>query len=109
MFISVKKQLQFYADLKNSYSNRLFSFSVTNNYDVFRILYRFSKNGNVFRKIYLNVSEDFGVSKILSSSFPLPYLVDLFNNSEFDNLNDFIIEYKNLRGYPTTKLNELTL
>jgi hypothetical protein len=44
--------IQFYADKKNEYSNRLFSFAVYTQKEAFKILLRFHCNANTFRAIF---------------------------------------------------------
>ncbi len=99
-----QKQLQFYADKKNHYQNRLFTFKVNNPDDAFRVMFKFAINGNTFRFAAINTRFEFtpipgekkGANIKNMPEYNLKLYCDYFNQCEFDGvptlrecMNDF--------------------
>jgi hypothetical protein len=76
-------KLQFYADKKGNYSNKLFSFFIKNFNDCFRLMLHFRSAGNHFRSAYfvtiteLDLKGDHGILDLSTYvSFFNTYLCD---------------------------------
>jgi len=93
----LRTTLQFYADKDDYYSNRLFTFQVSDNVDCFRILLKFAIAGNFFRKAWKNVYLVEVHKKRLVTSDELGSVVRYFNECEYDSpptLQEAINDYK---------------
>jgi hypothetical protein len=101
------KKLQFYADKKNAYQNRLFTFKVNNPDDAFRVMYKFAINGNTFRFASINTHFEFtpiegekkGTNIKNMPDYNLKMFCDYFNKCTFEEIptlrecmNDFLME-----------------
>ena len=101
------KRLQFYADLQDVYTNRLFTFAVNDIRDCFRLMLKFAIAGNVFRKAWFNTLlpsvsvKNFSVSYRRIKSEPLQAFVDYFNECVYDRpptLEQAINDYRMYSG-----------
>lgn len=95
-----KKQLQFYADKKNHYTNKLFTFQVDNETAAFRVMLRFAVCGNTFRFAAINLHIVIPSSTLNIEDSNLQSFVDYFNKAEYDKeptlaqaLNDYRLHY----------------
>ena len=61
--IKYYRYLQFYADKPSCYSNKLFSFQITDINEIMSILAHFRLNNNSFRAIYYNTSMSYMFNK----------------------------------------------
>ena len=100
-------RLQFYADLEGVYKNRLFTFSVLDTTDCFRLMLRFAVHGNTFRKAWLNsyapsISIKAGTVKYKKvRNQCLQSFVDYFNECVYDHpptLEQAINDYRMYSG-----------
>lgn len=88
-------KVQFYADLKNYYQNKFFSFNVESQDKYFNCLFKFWKNGNTFRAIYLKSVEPIGDYN-LTNSIELIGIYNFlkeFTGSKEIGFFDFMHEY----------------
>ena len=101
------KRLQFYADLEGVYKNRLFTFTVNDTRDCFRVMLKFAVAGNIFRKAWFNTLLPSVSVKNLSVSYrriksePLQSFVDYFNECVYDRpptLEQAINDYRLYSG-----------
>lgn len=90
--------LQFYADSRN-YRNRLFSFRINHEAEIFNILLKFYLNNNSFRSIFVKTTEKIGEYELISSkelysyfNFFATYTDKTANNIEYhrNNYNLFL-------------------
>ena len=94
------KTLQFYADKKGYYSNKLFSFRVANESEIMSILAHFNLGGNKFRAIFLK--EKFEVAgRFITSSKELILEYNFFEimkNRVFSSKSEIYENYKMFKG-----------
>lgn len=81
--------LQFYADSVN-YRNKMFSFKIAHEPEIFNILLKFYLNKNSFRSIFLKKTEKIGEYELISSKELYSYFNFFSQYSDFKK-ND--IEY----------------
>lgn len=99
----IQKQLQFYADKPNQYTNKLFTFKCSTTDDCFRVLLKFAIAGNSFRSAYFNYKFVDGVDKVVSPT-NLKKFVDFFNKCEYEKPPSLLQAYNDyLFYYETTK------
>ena len=94
------KTLQFYADKKGYYSNKMFSFKIANESEIISILAHFNLGGNKFRAIFLK--EKFEVAgRFITSSKELILEFNFFEimkNRVFSSKSEIYENYKLFKG-----------
>lgn len=94
------KSLQFYADKKGYYSNKMFSFKIANESEIISILAHFNLGGNKFRAIF--VKEKFEVAgRFITSSKELILEYNFFEimkNRVFSSKSEIYDNYKLFKG-----------
>ena len=94
------KTLQFYADKKGYYSNKMFSFKIANESEIISILAHFNLGGNKFRAIFLK--EKFEVAgRFITSSKELILEFNFFEimkNRVFSSKSEIYANYKLFKG-----------
>ena len=94
------KTLQFYADKKGYYSNKLFSFRIANESEIISVLAHFNLGGNKFRAIFLK--EKFEVAgRFITSSKELILEYNFFEimkNRVFSSKSEIYENYKMFKG-----------
>ena len=94
------KTLQFYADKQGYYSNKMFSFKITDESEIISILAHFNLGGNKFRAIFLK--EKFEVAgRFITSSKELILEYNFFEimkNRVFSSKSEIYENYRLFRG-----------
>lgn len=98
--IKYYRYLQFYADKPSCYSNKLFSFQITDINEIMSILAHFRLNNNSFRAIYYNTSMSY--MNIISKD--THELIDYYNffkineSVKFKSKSEIYENYKLFKG-----------